>query len=190
MFFFRKKKAARAGFVPVILPDPAQPEDVQSDDAQPENENAHRKKVLVVDDDAVVAKALSLTLNARGYEVLCATDSAQAIQMVRDQDPDVMLVDVGLPPDIAMGGANFADGFQVTRWLQLANSRKIPSIIISGSNKPAYQRQAMAAGAEAFLAKPLNNDVLVESIESALAGPVRIAGGFETFKMAEGSVVD
>lgn len=180
MFFFKKKKAAPAEFVPVVLPDP-----VQSEDA-----SAPRKKILVVDDDEVVAKSLSLALNARGYQVLCATDSAEAIQMVREQDPDVMLVDVGLPQDVSIGGAHLEDGFKVARWLQISNTKKIPSIIISGSNKASYQRQALAVGAEAFLAKPLNNDVLVESIESALANPVQIAGGLETFKMAVGSFED
>ena len=181
MFFFKKKKVAPVQFVPVVLPDPAQSE-VHS--------GAPRKKILVVDDDEVVAKTLSLALSKRGYQVLCATDSAQAIQIVREQDPDVMLVDVGLPQDIALGGANLEDGFKVARWLQLSNARKIPSIIISGSNKASYQKQAIAAGAEAFMAKPLNNDLLVESIESALANPVQIASGFEQFKMAVGSVED
>ena len=181
MFFLKKKKVALTEFVPVVLPDPVQSED---------NSGAPRKKILVVDDDVVVAKTLSLALNARGYQVLCATDCAQAIQIVREQEPDVMLVDVGLPQDIAMGGAHLEDGFKVARWLQISNTKKIPSIIISGSNKASYQRQAIAVGAEAFLAKPLNSDVLVESIESALAGPVEIAGGLETFKMAVGSAED
>jgi len=156
MNFFRKKKVAAPEFVPVVLPDPIDP-------------NVPRKKVLVVEDDPVVAKTLSMTLNARGYEVVYAADSCEAIKLVREQDPDVMLVDVGLQPDL--GGARLCDGFQVTQWLQRANSRKIPSIIISGANKPSYKRQAESIGAQAFLAKPLDNTVLVESIKSALENP-------------------
>jgi CheY-like chemotaxis protein len=177
MMFFRKKKAVRPEFVPVVLPDPIDP-------------NAPRKKILIVEDDAVVAKALSMTLNARGYEALVAVDSAEAIKLVREQAPDMMLVDVGLRPDIAMGGANLADGFQVTQWLSQTNARKIPSIIISGSNKPAYKRQAAAIGAEAFMAKPLDNAMLVESIESALANPAPVVESGEALsrlKMAVGS---
>jgi two-component system KDP operon response regulator KdpE len=172
MFFFRKKKKA-TGFVPVILPDP--------------EGRVTREKVLVVDDDQVVAKALSMKLKAKGYDVVCASDCAQAIQMVREQNPDIMLVDVGLPPDIAMGGANLSDGFQVTRWLKLANTRKIPAIIISGSDKPAYRRQAAAVGADGFMAKPINGEVLLETVECALANPAPVAEGFATFKMAVGS---
>jgi CheY-like chemotaxis protein len=180
MFFFRKKKTVAAEFVPVVLPDPVQPVDP----------NAPRKKVLVVDDDAVIAKTLSLTLSAKGYQVLCAADSAQAIKLMREEDPDIMIVDVGLPPDIAMGGANLADGFQVTRWLQRANTRKIPSIIISGSNKATYKHQAAAVGADVFLTKPIDNQLLLDSIKCALAHEAPVAEGFETLKMASSFSVD
>jgi two-component system KDP operon response regulator KdpE len=175
MMFFRKKKTVRAEFVPVVLPDLIDP-------------NAPRKKILVVEDDAVVAKALSMTLNARGYQVLVAADSCEAIKLVREQDPDMMLVDVGLQPDL--GGARLCDGFQVAQWLQRAHARKIPSIIISGSDKPAYKRQAASVGAEAFMAKPLDSATLVESIELALATPapvVESADALTPLKMAVGS---
>jgi response regulator NasT len=173
MFFF-KKKSVRAEFVPVILPDPV--------------DESARKKVLVVDDDLVVAKTLLLTLHKRGYQVLCATDVSQAIKLMREQDPDIMLVDVGLSPEVS--GANLTDGFQVTRWLQLANTRRIPSIIISGSDKPAYRRQAAAVGADGFLPKPINEDALIDSIECALAQPAPAGEGFPALKMAAGSFVD
>jgi two-component system, OmpR family, KDP operon response regulator KdpE len=170
--FFWKKKAAKAEFVPVILPDLIDP-------------NAPCKKILIVDDDAVTVKTLSLTLNAKGYKVLIAGDGAQAISMVREENPDMMLVDVGLQPDL--GGARLCDGFQVTQWLHQINARKIPSIIISGSDKPGYKRQAASVGAEAFLAKPIDKETLIDSIESALARPASVAKGAALLKMAVGS---
>jgi CheY-like chemotaxis protein len=172
MIFFRKKKVAPANFEPVVLPDPIDPK-------------VPRKKVLVIEDDAVVAKTLSVTLNARGYDVVCATDSCEAIKLVREQTPDVMLVDVVLPPDL--GGALLCDGFQVAQWLQQTNARKIPSIIISGSDKPAYKRQAAKMGADAFLAKPLDKETLLGSIESALAHSAPVVKGPAPLKMAVGS---
>jgi len=170
MLFFKKQKKS-VEFVPVILPDPIDP-------------NAPRKKILVVDDDPITVKTLSLTLNAKGYEVFSATDGSEAISIIRQENPDMMLVDVGLPPDL--GGARLSDGFQVTQWLQRANSRKIPAIIISGSDKPAYKGQAAAIGADAFMAKPINKEILLDSIESALSEPAQSAEGFKTLKMAEG----
>ncbi len=173
MLFFNKKKKS-IEFVPVVLPDLIDP-------------SMPRKKVLVVDDDRVTLKALSLALTAKGYEVLTAADGSEAIGVVREQNPDIMLVDVGLPPDIAMGGANLSDGFQLTRWLQRAHTRKIPAIIISASDKPAYKRQAAAVGANDFIAKPLSIDQLVDSIESVRVHRAPESEGFETLKMAEGS---
>ena len=154
MIFFGKKKAKAAEFVPTVLPDPIDP-------------NAPVRKILVIDDDPVTVKTLSLTLNAKGFKVLVAADGAQAISVIREENPDMMLVDVGLAPDL--GGARLCDGFQVTRWLQRTNARKIPAIIISGSDKPAYKQQAAAIGADGFMAKPINKDALLDSIESALA---------------------
>jgi two-component system KDP operon response regulator KdpE len=174
MFFWKKKPAVNQ-FVPVVLPAPVEMADEASEP---------RKKVLIVDDDPVVVKALTLTLHAKGYQVLSALDGAEAISVIRDKEPDVMLVDVGLPPDIASGGAVLSDGFQVTRWLQLANAKKIPTIIISGSNKVDYKRRAVAVGADGFMAKPINKDVLFDSIEAALSRPAVVGDGFETMKMA------
>ena len=172
MLFFRKKKTATVEFVPVVLPDLI-------------DHGVPRKKILVVDDDPITVKTLSLTLNAKGYEVLSAKDGSEAISVIREQNPDMMLVDVGLPPDL--GGARLCDGFQVAWWLQRANPRKIPTIIISGSDKPAYRSQAAAVGADGFMAKPLNKELLLDSIESALANPVPVVGEVPTLKMAEGS---
>jgi len=97
----------------------------------------------------------------------------------------VMLVDVVLPPDL--GGALLCDGFQVAQWLQHTSAKKIPSIIISGSDKAAYKCQAEKMGADAFLAKPLDKETLIESIESALANPAPVLEGAAPLKMAVGS---
>jgi CheY-like chemotaxis protein len=98
------------------------------------------------------------------------------------------VVDVGLAPDV--GGAHLSDGFQFTRWLQMANPRKIPSIIISGSNKPAFKRQAKAAGADTFLAKPIENESLLNSIESALTHSTPAAVESAALTMATGTSGD
>jgi len=170
MLFFRKKKK-EVEFVPVVMPDPIDP-------------TLPRKKILVIDDDPITVKTLSLTLNAKGYKVLSAADGSEAIGVIRDEDPDMMLVDVSLKPNI---GAGLGDGFQVTQWLQRSGSRKIPAFIISGSDKPAYQRQAVAVGADGFMAKPINKELLLNSIESALAHQVPVAEGIPSLKMADGS---
>jgi CheY-like chemotaxis protein len=172
MKFFGKKKKVKVEFVPVVLPDAVDP-------------NVPQKKILVVDDDPVMIKTLSLTLNARGYKVVSAADGSEAISVIRQENPDMMLVDVSLGSNV---GTALIDGFQVTRWLLRANFRKIPAIIMSGTDKPSYKRQAEAVGADSFMAKPIDKTQLFLSIESALAHPAPLADEeFPALKMANGS---
>jgi CheY-like chemotaxis protein len=129
------------------------------------NTSFPKKKILLVDDDAVVTKILSFTLKSRGYEVLTATDGSEALALMRDDTPDMLLIDVGLEPDVNLQW----DGFQVTDWIRRVNG-KIPTIIISGSDDLEFAERAAAAGAQAYFAKPIDTDHLLASIASALAG--------------------
>jgi CheY-like chemotaxis protein len=131
------------------------------------------KKILVVDDDPVTVKALTLALNREGYTVYSTFNGSEAASVVCMENPDMLLVDVGLPPDAASGGAGPWDGFQVARWLQHLNAKTIPAIIISATDKADYKKYAAMIGATAFMAKPLDNGALFQSIESALASPAR-----------------
>lgn len=124
-----------------------------------------RKKILVVDDDAVVLKILSFSLKSRGYDVVTATEGAEAIGLMRDEGPDLLIVDVGLAPDVNLQW----DGFQVADWIRRVNG-KIPTIMISGTDKVEFTERAAAAGAQAFFAKPIDVDHLFASIATVLAG--------------------
>jgi two-component system KDP operon response regulator KdpE len=124
-----------------------------------------RKKILLVDDDAVVLKILAFSLKSRGYEVLTATDGSAAIGLMRDENPDLLLIDVGLAPDVDLHW----DGFQVVDWIRRINGN-LPMIMISGSENPEFAQRAADAGAQAFFAKPIEIDHLFASIASALAG--------------------
>lgn len=132
------------------------------------------KKILIIDDDPVILKTLSLTLQSHGYQVVTAEDGAGAISQIRDEQPDMLLVDVCLPPDIAGCGALGWDGFQIAGWVRNL-SCKAPTIVISGADKPEYRQKATAVGAKAFLTKPIDNNLLLASIISTLSNP-RTAG--------------
>ena len=123
-----------------------------------------RKKILIVDDDPVILKTLSFTLKAHGYDVVTATDGSEAIGQVRDRVPDVLLVDVGLAPDVALPW----DGFQVAEWIRRI-SGKVPTIVISGAAKAEYAEWAVGHGAQGFLVKPIDTGLLLDSIAAALA---------------------
>jgi len=130
---------------------------------------ATQKKILVIDDDPVTVKALTLALTNKGYAVHSARDGAEAIAIVRDDIPDMLLVDVNLEPQDAFGGAAIWDGFQITRWLRHVTAKNIPAIMISASDKADYRTYAAKIGAESFMAKPISNAALFQSIEARLA---------------------
>lgn len=129
-----------------------------------------QKKILVIDDDPVTVMALTVALTGQGYAVCSAVNGSEAISVVHEEHPDMLLVDVCLPPDVTLGGAAPWDGFQVTRWLQHNSAKKIPAIIMSATDKADYKKYAAMIGAESFMAKPLSSALLFQSIESALAG--------------------
>ena len=127
------------------------------------------KRVLVVDDDAVILKVLSMKLRGAGYEVLVADDGAAAVSSARQARPDVVLLDITFPPDI--GGGVVWDGFLILGWLRrLEEVANTPVIIISGSDSPEVRTRAQAAGAFAFCPKPLDWPLLRATLEQAL-GP-------------------
>jgi len=155
MLFFKKKKAPEP---PVMLTIPPKAEPVEPpDDGQP------RKKIMVVDDDPVVLKALEFTLRSKGYKVVTATDGSQAIGLMRDEEPDMMLVDVSFPNEMGQGW----DGFQIAQWIRQMNG-KLPTIVMSGADKPEYKQRATVVGAQAFMTKPIDNELLLGAIGKAL----------------------
>lgn len=165
-----------------------------------------RKRILVVDDDAVVLKALSIKLNAQGYEVLTEPDLVGVLARLKGgspsteglevadgtgsdaaahQDPvsrpDLILLDIGFPAEI---DSVPWDGFLIMEWLKrIDEAAKIPVIFISGSDPAQYEAKVRAIGAVAFFRKPIDHDRLFAVIEQTLAekpaGRSHLNGGVE-----------
>src|SRR5438105_5151015 len=116
----------------------------------------NRKKILVVDDSAVILKTLSMKLKASGYDVLTADDGAVAVSTARRERPDLILLDISFPPDVAHGGGVPWDGFLIMDWLhRMDEAKDIPVIIITGGDPEKFKARSMAAGAIGFFHKPL-----------------------------------
>jgi CheY-like chemotaxis protein len=127
------------------------------------------RKILIVDDSVIVLKALSLKLKASGYEVLTAEDGAVAVSTARRERPDLILLDIAFPPDVAHGGGVPWDGFLIMDWLRRMDEAKdIPIIIITAGDPEKLKARSMAAGAAAFFQKPINNDELLVAIQRIL----------------------
>jgi CheY-like chemotaxis protein len=132
----------------------------------------HGKKILIVDDSQVDLRMLSLKLNANGYEVLRAEDGASAVSTARREKPDLILLDISFPPDVAHGGGVPWDGFLILNWLRrLEEAKDIPVIFISGKERSKTESRALQAGAVRYFQKPVNCDDLLTTIQKELASP-------------------
>jgi CheY-like chemotaxis protein len=124
------------------------------------------RKILVVDDNEVVIKTISLKLQGAGYHVVTAMDGSAAVAAVRKENPDLILLDISFPPDV---GSVQWDGFRIMEWFhRLETARKIPIIVITGSEDPKARERATSNGAVAFFLKPIEYDSLLKVIRATL----------------------
>ena len=114
------------------------------------------------------SRPISLKLQGAGYQVITALDGSEAVAAARKEKPDLILLDINFPPDVA--GVPW-DGFRIMEWLhRLDPSKKIPIIIITGGEDVKNKERAAASGAVAFFHKPINHDDLLKVIRATLGG--------------------
>ena len=121
-----------------------------------------RPKILVVDDDPDLVRALRLRLRANNYEVTTAADGYSAIASAQKDRPALIILDLGLP---------VGDGFVVLDRLQNSDALAgVPVIVLSARDPQNNEERALKAGAAAFFQKPADNDELMNVIRISL-GP-------------------
>ena len=120
-----------------------------------------KPKILVVDDDPDLVRALRLRLRANQYDIATATDGYSAIAAAQKEHPDLILLDLGLPA---------GDGFIVLDRLQKSDALAgIPVIVLSARDPQNNEQRALKAGAAAYFQKPADNDELLNVIRTNLA---------------------
>ena len=119
-----------------------------------------KKTILIVDDNADTRLVLSARLRANHYYTVFAADALQAMAVARKEQPDVILLDLGLP-----GG----NGMIVLERLK-ANTclSGIPVIIVTAEDPLGAEVRAIEAGAIAFLQKPVDQDKLMAVVQQAV----------------------
>jgi CheY-like chemotaxis protein len=119
------------------------------------------RSILVVEDNADARDALCVLLELEGYAVEAAEEGHQAIEITRAKDPDIALVDIGLPG---------IDGYEVARQVR-ANGRRPVLIALTGYGQPEDRRRATEAGFDEVLVKPVDPNAL-----TALLATLEIPG--------------
>jgi twitching motility two-component system response regulator PilH len=118
-------------------------------------------KVLIVDDSPAQVFTLKKLIEDWGHETLIAENGDQALQIARDELPNVILMDIVMPG---------MSGFQVTRKLSKdQTTHGIPVIFVSTKDGEADRVWGMRQGATAFVTKPVNPELLMTAITDAIA---------------------
>jgi len=112
-------------------------------------------RVLIVDDEPQILRALRINLTARQYEVVTAADGGSALRAATEEHPDLVVLDLGLP-DI--------DGVQVIR--SLRGWTPVPIVVLSGRAGSKEKVDALDAGADDYVTKPFSVDELLARIRA------------------------
>lgn len=112
-------------------------------------------RILIADDDPQILRALRITLRARGYDVIVATDGVQAVNRAIEHRPDLYLIDLGMPN---------LDGVEVITGLR--GWTAAPILVVSGRSGSADKVEALDAGADDYVTKPFSIDELLARIRA------------------------
>ncbi|HEX3589000.1 MAG TPA: response regulator, partial [Pseudonocardiaceae bacterium] len=137
-------------------------------------------RVLVVDDEPQILRALRINLAARGYHVLTAPDGTGALKAAVDGKPDVVVLDLGLPD---------LDGTEVIAGLRGWST--VPIIVLSARTDSVDKVQALDAGADDYVTKPFGMDELLARLRAAVRRATTTAGdGEEAIVQTDSFTVD
>jgi CheY-like chemotaxis protein len=124
------------------------------------------KRILLVEDDRFLRKAAEATLRRNGFIVCTAVDGEEALQRIRDEAPDLVLLDLIMPK---------LQGFEVLRILKEDPvTQAIPVVVLSNLGQESDVQQALQGGAIAYLIKAnLSLQDLVTQVQKIFAGGIR-----------------
>jgi CheY-like chemotaxis protein len=115
-------------------------------------------KILIVDDEIDICEMMSFTFDSQGFETFVAHDAAQAFEIVKSKDPDLVVSDIRMPK----GG-----GMKLLEDIKRHNPKKPKVFLITGYSDKTRE-EALAAGAEDVFAKPIKLQDLIDRVTKAL----------------------
>ena len=119
----------------------------------------HKAKLLIIDDDHILVRAMVLGFSAFGYEVLTAQDGLQGLAMFEKETPDLVILDMLMPK---------MDGLKTSRLLR--EKWHGPLIILSACAQPTDRMAGLQQGADEYIVKPFVLKKLTTRVESLLQG--------------------
>ena len=121
-------------------------------------------KILVVDDEIYIVHILDFSLGMEGYEVVTALDGEQALERLKVEKPDLIVLDIMMPK---------LDGYEVCKAIKSEpETRHIPVILLSAKGRNVDQKMGFDVGADDYITKPFSPRKLVERINQLLGQAV------------------
>ena len=121
-------------------------------------------RILVVDDEIYIVHILDFSLGMEGYEVLTALDGEQALERLKSDKPDLIVLDIMMPK---------VDGYEVCRTIKSnPETQHIPVILLSAKGRNVDQKMGFDVGADDYITKPFSPRKLVERINALLGQSV------------------
>lgn len=117
-----------------------------------------RHRIAIVDDDHSVRKALCRLLRTADLDVEAYGSAMEFLAALKDGAPDCLVVDLRMPD---------MNGVELQRHLA-STGRRLATVVITGHDEPGMQAECMAAGADTYLRKPLDDKALLEAIDKAI----------------------
>lgn len=128
-------------------------------------------RVLIVEDEPNIVESLSFVFSREGWQVAAALDGDTAIERLLSAPPDILVLDVMLPPH---------SGFEVLKRVRSEASLKhLPVIVLTAKGQEKDRHTALRLGADAFITKPFSNRDIVQQVRD-LAASRQGAGGAES----------
>jgi two-component system alkaline phosphatase synthesis response regulator PhoP len=121
-------------------------------------------KILVVDDEIYIVHILDFSLGMEGYEVITALDGEQALERMKAERPDLVVLDIMMPK---------LDGYEVCKAIKSnPTTKQTPVILLSAKGRNVDQKLGFDVGADDYITKPFSPRKLVERINQLLGQPV------------------
>ena len=114
-------------------------------------------RIFIVEDEGKIRKELSTFLNNHGYDTVISTNFENIVKEILEAKPDIILLDINLP---------FTDGFSLCR--ELRKSSDVPIIVVTSRDKEIDELMSIKLGADDFITKPYNTEILLARIASIL----------------------
>ena len=118
-------------------------------------------KLLLVDDSVTIQRVVQLTFVDEDVEVVTVGDGSRVIDTIREETPDIVLVDVDMP---------HKNGYEVTAFVKSGPAHDVPVILLTGAFNPVNEVQARKAGCDGILVKPFEPKQVIEKVRELLNG--------------------